>query len=184
MGRRCGALVLASLVLWSVGSAQEKADPRLPGAPHQRLERLAGRWRTLARYIVDPRQPPVESEGSCTAEMILGGRYLRQEFEGTFAGKRFSGVALWGFDNLRGKYVSATVDDGGTQVLRTEGVWDEAKHSFTELGEMDDPATGGKKRVRYVTVIVSDAEHVQQMFETGADGHEVTVAAVTYLRKE
>lgn len=181
---RCGAMLLAALVVLGVGLAQDKPDPRQPGAPHKRLERLAGHWRTTGRFIVDPRDAPVVSEGSCEATMILGGRFLRQEISGTFAGKPFSGVGLWGFDNVRLKYVAVWVDDSGTQVLRTEGTWDEEKHSLTEVGEMDDPATGGKKKVRYVTVIESDAEHVQQMFETGADGHEVTVGAITYARKE
>jgi hypothetical protein len=65
-----------------------------PGAPHKLLESMTGSWRTHTKSWMEPGTPPVESEGTCEQKMLLGGRYLQQEFKGDMMGTPFTGIGV------------------------------------------------------------------------------------------
>ncbi len=77
-----------------------------PGAPHKVLARMAGSWNTKTKSWTEPNKPPVESSGTCEQKMLLGGRFLQQEFTGDMMGSMFTGIGVTGYDNHTKKYVS------------------------------------------------------------------------------
>src|SRR5262249_31476820 len=47
-----------------------------PGAQHQTLAKLEGKWTTSTKMWMDPGQPPTTSDGTAEFTMVLGGRFL------------------------------------------------------------------------------------------------------------
>src|SRR5512143_1691169 len=103
------------------GSAQKKTmdmqammeiyqELATPGAPHQLLARMAGSWNVRSSCAMEPGKPPMESTGTSEQKMILGGRFLQQEFSGEMMGSPFTGIGVTGYDNHIKKYVSTWID--------------------------------------------------------------------------
>ncbi len=57
-----------------------------PGAPHKLLAGLEGTWITRTKSWMEPDKPPVEMTGTCEQKVLLGGRYLQQEYTGDMMG--------------------------------------------------------------------------------------------------
>lgn len=93
--------------------AELPASTRLamPGEKHRWLEPLIGKWNVQMRVWPAPGAEPIESaQLTATREWILGGRYLREELTGTFAGNPSHRVALLGYNNLERRFELVTVD--------------------------------------------------------------------------
>jgi hypothetical protein len=83
----------------------------LPGEKHQWLAPLVGTWNVTMRVWPAPdAQPIVADTLTAKREWILGGRYLREDLEGTFAGSPSNRIALLSFNNLEERFELATID--------------------------------------------------------------------------
>ena len=78
------AVALAAVGVTSIARAQE---PVKPGPEHAHLKKLEGVWDTTMKM------GPMESKGTATYRMDLGGLWLLSQFEGDIAGQKFSGFA-------------------------------------------------------------------------------------------
>lgn len=158
---------------------QERAKP---GAPHRLLASLAGTWTTRTRARMDADAAPMEGTGSCEQKMILGGRFLRQEYTGEMMGMTFTGVNLIGYDNHTGKFVSTWVDTMNTGIFYFEGSGDAEGKTMTRLSSYDDPDRG-PMTWRSVTRIVDENTLEYEMFLTPKGGREERVSEMTLSRK-
>jgi hypothetical protein len=154
-----------------------------PGPQHKVLEQFAGEWTYVSKAWMAPGAPAQESTGTSTNVMLYGGRYLRQVVDGEMMGEGFHGMGLVGYDNVKGKYVSAWIDNMGTSVMPGEGTWDEASKTLTVFDAYLDPVTGKPKTMRMVTRIEAPNRHVSEFFDTTPDGSEAKIMEITYTRK-
>ena len=153
-----------------------------PGAPHKVLASMAGSWNTKIKSWMEPNKPPMESTGTCEQKMLLGGRFLQQEFTGDMMGSPFNGIGVTGYDNHTKKYVSTWMDSMGTAILVFEGTASADGKTITQESRYDDPIKGPMKW-RSVTKIVDDNTHVFEMYETDKRGKEEKMMEITYTRK-
>lgn len=176
------------------GSAQEKSmDMRTmmevyqelaaPGTAHKLLARMAGSWSVRSACWMEPGKPPTESTGISEQKMILGGRFLHQEFSGEMMGGPFNGIGFMGFDNHTGKYVSTWMDTWGTAIYYFEGTAGADGKTVTQTCDYDDPVRGPVKW-RSVTRIVDDNTLEFEMYSTDRSGTEEKMAEMTYTRKK
>jgi len=154
-----------------------------PGAPHKMLAGMAGGWNTTIKSWMEPNKPPMESKGTCEQKMILGGRFLQQEFTGDMMGSTFTGIGVTGYDNHTKKYVSTWMDSMGTAILFFEGTASADGKTITQESHYDDPIKGPMKW-RSVTKIVNDNTHVFEMYGTAKKGKEEKMMEITYTRKQ
>ena len=154
-----------------------------PGAPHKMLAGMAGSWNTTIKSWMEPNKPPMESKGTCEQKMILGGRFLQQEFTGDMMGSTFTGIGVTGYDNHTKKYVSTWMDSMGTAILFFEGTASADGKTITQESHYDDPIKGPMKW-RSVTKIVNDNTHVFEMYGTAKKGKEEKMMEITYTRKQ
>ena len=153
-----------------------------PGAPHGLLASMAGNWTTKIKSWCEPDKPPMESAGGCEQEMILDGRFLRQEFKGEMMGSPFAGLGVTGYDNHTGKHVLTWIDSMSTAILYFEGTASSDGKTITQEACYDDPVKGPMKW-RSVTRIVDDNTHEFEMCGTAKDGKEEKMMEITYIRK-
>ncbi len=153
-----------------------------PGSPHQRLAKLEGSWTTKTTAWMEPGQPPVEGKGTCEQKMLLGGRYLQQEYKGEMMGEPFTGINLIGYDNHTKKYVSTWVDSMSTAIYCFEGTGSADGKTITQETSYDDPARGPMVW-RSVTKIVDDNTMEYEMYVTPKGGKEEKMMVMTVTRK-
>ena len=168
--------------------AQDKkdaGDPSAPGPEHKLLEQLAGNYSAKVRAWVEPGKDPEKSDGIMKRKMIMGGRFLQEEFEGKLGPESFTGLGLIGFDNLKKKYVLAWIDSMSTGFMTSEGSYDAAKKTFTYQSEDFDPATGKKMKGRDLLRIDNAAQQTFEMYRQPLDdgAKEVKVVEIIYTRK-
>jgi hypothetical protein len=154
-----------------------------PGAPHKLLASMTGIWTTRTKSWCEPGKPPMESTGTCEQKMLLGGRYLQQEFSGEMMGSPFAGIGVTGYDNHTKKYVSTWMDSMSTGIFLFEGTASADGKTITQASKNDDPVQGPMEW-RSVTRIVDDNTIEFEMYGTGKSGKEVKMMEITYTRKQ
>ena len=89
--------------------------------------------------------------------MLLGGRYLQQEYAGEMMGSPFAGINIIGYDNHTKKYVSVWMDSMSTGIYHFVGTASADGKTITQECSYDDPARG-PLIWRSVTMIVDDRD--------------------------
>jgi hypothetical protein len=147
---------------------------------HELLAGMAGNWRGTTRTWLDPNAAPEETPTEATAEMLLGGRFLRIDYRGTVAGKPHAGQMIVGFHNDAQSFELLQIDSfhtGSMMMLSTGPVGPGGAVSV--LGSY--PA--GNERWGWRTVLRRDAEElVIEAFNIAPDGQEFP-AIETRLRR-
>ena len=63
-----------------------------PGEKHKLLKQMVGRWDIASKFWMAPDAPPMESKGSSSIKLVLGGRFVQQDYRGAFMGIKFQGL--------------------------------------------------------------------------------------------
>jgi hypothetical protein len=152
-----------------------------PGPEHELLKSLAGNWKAVTKAWMGPGDPQV-SEGRAVRTVILGGRYLKDEYTATFMNQPFEGFGVTGYDLLKKEYVSTWSDTMGTAILIARGKADATGKVLTLVASYEDPVTGQKKTMKEITRILDPNKNVFEIWEDNA-GKEVKTMEVTYTRE-
>ncbi len=155
-----------------------------PGEPHQRLAKGEGTWAVKVKSWMNPSKPPEETEGTSVAKMVLGGRYLEEQYEGTMMGQPFSGMGTTGYDNYKKKYVATWIDSAATGIMTTTGTFDRSGKVMTSWGTMDDPVGKKTVKVKMVGTWVDDDTHQFEMWNPSPDGKMHKSLEMVYTRKK
>ena len=189
----CLALfVLASPVMAKDKKQAKEMDPQAmmemyqklatPGEPHKQFESLAGSWTTQTKEWMEPGKTPTEASGSADMKMVLGGRYLQQDFTGEMMGQPYTGMGITGYDNMSKKYVSIWLDTMGTGPFMMEGTGSADGKTITLKGSHSEPG-GGKMTHRAVWKIVDSNTQTFDMWGNHGGGKEMKVMEIVYTRK-
>jgi hypothetical protein len=146
------------------------------------LAKNAGKWKCTVKSWMDPNGEPMVSEGSEEAEMMFGGRYLRSHFKGSMMGRPFEGLGMLAYDNGKKKYVGTWLDSMSTGIMSYEGDYDAQKKEIVCHGEFVDPLSGAVQKSRLVTRLVSDDQHVFEMWGPDPSGKDTKWMEITYNR--
>lgn len=157
-----------------------------PGDPHKKLEEMAGTWDAETKtWMSGPNAEPAVSTGTMEMKMVLGGRYLMQDFTGSVMDRPFNGIGYIGYDNFKKRYVGSWIDDMSTCLSTMEGTMGKAGKTLTMWGKMDDPMTGEKnKPVKYVVTLIDHDKHVFEVFDVKSYGEKKPMMQITYTRKK
>jgi len=168
---------------WAAGQPPREPNTNLgaPGEEHRKLDPLAGAWDVVVKFPVGPGKV-MEGKSSCEARWVLDGRFLRQEYSSTFAGKPLTVVRYLGFDRHKGKFVEVHFESTHTDVMHSEGVLSADGKAITSWGTHIDAATGKEVKVGTVTTILDqDAFTLEMLYVAGEETKAVTL---THKRKQ
>lgn len=192
-------MVMLALALPGVTSAQQGEQPKMspeqqkmmelwmkaatPGEAHKALEPMLGTFNVTSTSWQTPTSPPEMGAGTSENTWVLGGRFVKQDFQGTFGDMTFQGLGYTGYDNMKKKYVGTWMDTMGTMVMMMMGTADPSGKVITMTGTMDDFMTGKPMQLRTVTRIVDANKHVMEMFGPDPAGKEFKMMEIVYTRK-
>ncbi|SRR6266568_2352050 len=154
-----------------------------PGEAHKKLEPMVGDWELTVRMWMGPGKEPTESKGTASHRWIFDKRYMHQDVKGEFAGQKFDGAALLGYDNLKKKYFSAWIDSMSTALSVAEGDVDASGKVFTFLHDDIDPVNQQKMKTKDVVTILSEDRMKMESFKLGG-GQEIRTMEIIYTRKK
>jgi hypothetical protein len=163
-------------------TAEQMKDPSTPGAHHEHLKMMAGEWNVRTKLWLDPNRPPMESTGTVSSEMVLGGRFLKSEFDGQMLGQPFQGLGIDGYDNVKEQHLSQWMDSAGTMVSVYEGNCSDNGKVITVFTSFNDPLTGAEKKLRGVTTVIDDGKYTYESSEEVGGEYVKTMEAV-FTRK-
>jgi hypothetical protein len=154
-----------------------------PGPEHAQLKELAGTFDAQVTMHFEGGKT-ADSKGMMKRQMILDGRFLQEDYDGTFGGKPFKGVGISGYDPSKKKYVSIWADSVSNALMVSEGTYDAKTKTYTYTGEEVDPTTGKKYKTRDVVKVLSPDEQTMEMYRTADGGKETKVLDIRYTRKK
>jgi hypothetical protein len=161
---------------------KEGPKPDLPGPIHKRLGELAGSWNVSVKYIFGDKQQ--EGKATCEAKLILGDRFLQQEYSSKVQGQPFHVLQILGYDNARKKSIEIMLDTMGTSVLHNEGTVSDDGKVFTNSSEPLDPRTGKTYKLRTVTTIIDHDNFTLEWFRVDDSGNVAKVVSMSHTRKK
>ena len=160
-------------------AAYEQASA--PAEQHKLVTKWAGKWNINIKSWMDPKQPPMESNGTAEAKSLLGDRYVQTTVASSMMGKPFSGVSTMGYDKGKKKYVGTWIDSRSTGIMRSEGTASADGKTMTVQAIATDPMTGRDSRMRIVSKWETDEKVVEEFFEKKR-GKEMKMMEITYTR--
>ena len=166
-------------------SMEEPIKRGSPGEHHAALEPFAGRFTTTSRMWMNPGEAPQESVGTAEHSWVLGSRFLKMDVRGDMGGQQFEGLGYLGYDNVRGEYTSAWLDNMNTGITRGSGNYDRASKTYKESGAFSCSMTGEKDmRFRAEWKVIDRDTLLYTMYSLAPDGREVKSVEVTYKRRK
>ena len=150
-----------------------------PGEMHAWLAQQAGAW-DIAGKMYEMDGTTVENKGTSTISMILGGRFQQQTFSGEFKGKKFDGVGITGYDNLKKQFVNYWFDTMGTAPSVARGSRSADGKTVTMTGSWDMP-TGPMPFTQTITVTGEKTMTFKMTSVMG--GSEMTMMEAPYTRR-
>jgi hypothetical protein len=127
-----GAVALAAV---AIPAARAQEFPK-PGPEHEILKKHEGTWDVAMKF------GGMESKGTVTYKMGLGGMWLVADLESDLLGSKFYGKGMDSYDAASKKYVSYWFDSMGSRPVAMEGTYDKDKKTLTMTGE--GPGMDGK----------------------------------------
>lgn len=198
MAMRCMVLLLVCCVAAAGVRAEEKKEGQAPaagqepawmekfkpGPEHEGLKKFEGTWDVAVKMWMDPAQPPQETKGTAEFKMVLGGRWLRQEYKSEIMGKPYHGVGYEGYDRVAGKYVGSWSDDMSTSMAHLTGTSKDGGKTIEYFSEQQCPMEPAKlMKSRYVHKEESADKFVFELYQT-LDGKESKCMELVYTRKK
>jgi hypothetical protein len=153
-----------------------------PGKEHAELAKSVGDWNCeIESYETGT---PAKSSGTAKRTMILGGRFLQEEFKGTHMGQPFDGLMLLGYDNTTKKFGGFWADSMSTSVSKLTST--ECTDTVCKMdGTGTCPLTKEEMTFHTSTTKIDDNKLVFEMRAKmpGAD-KESLMMKITYTRKK
>jgi len=150
-----------------------------PGPMHEKLKSMVGTWKAVVKTWAAPGEPTV-TEGTSVNNLILGGRYVSQDYKGSMIGQPFEGMGLTGYDNRKKEFTSFWVDNSSTAMMTQTGKLNDKGDELVFKGRGEGP-DGSPMEYRTVIRIVDENTHVLSMYAP-TNGKEALWMEITYTR--
>lgn len=178
-----GTILAALLLCGGLASAQQHEMPK-PGKQHEFLKQFEGSWDCTAKFMMEPGKPMMESKGTETATMGLGGFWLSFEYKGEMMGAPFTGRGTMGYDQQKQKYVGTWIDSMKSGLFISEGTGDEHGKVFTMIAQGYCDSEGKSITMKQVYEIKDKDSWTLTFLSPNPDGKELTVGTIEYTRRK
>ena len=154
-----------------------------PGPEHQKLAKLAGKWKLQFTSWMAPGAPPQKSDGTAEFKTVLGGRYVQQEVKGDMGGQPFEGMGIMGFDNVTKERFATWTDSMSTGLMVMRGKCPTDAKKCTTKGHMSDAIAGKEVAYSETTTMTDDDHFTFELRGPGPDGKQFKMMEIVYTRQ-
>ncbi len=170
---------------WTEDDMKACALAGTPGEMHEHLAKSAGKWYGKSTMWMAPDAEPATSECTATVTSIMDGRFTKCEWAGEMPGMGpFSGLGIYGFDNVSKKFVSVWIDNHGTGIMKGEGELSPDGKTTTWEYAFNCPVTKKPAVMRDIEKITGLNAKTFEMFGTDPkSGKEFKMMRIELTRK-
>lgn len=155
-----------------------------PGPQHEQLLALVGRWSGTTSTWLDPEAPADQAGTEATIEALLGGRFVRIDYQSAVQGKPHAGQMLFGFHSDARAFELAWLDSfhTGTAIMHSTGVASDGAHGA--LASVLGSYSAGPERWGWRTVLrpLHRDELLIEAYNVSPRGHEDRAIATRLKR--
>ena len=174
------SVAVVALLLSQVSLAQEAPPAPKPGPERDVLKAMEGTWDAVMTMAGAQKDAPA-SKGTSISKMEVGGLWMTTKYEGDFAGAKFEGRGIDGYDTAKKKYTGIWVDSMTTSPLILEGNYDARTKTMTMIGDFAGP-DGKPAKFKIKSVIKDKDHHTSTMSMIGEDKMEQEMFSIEYSR--
>lgn len=179
------ATILNALNALNAKIMSQKLQTSRQSGPHYQLSRLVGNWKGTAKTWFEPPKVEDESPIKGTMRLILGGRFILFEYEGSFKGKPLTGLAIYGYHIELRKFQVAWVDSfhNNTAIMFSQGEKDKDGISVVGSYAYVTPEMEQHWGWRTTIEIVNDNEIVITAYNITPEGEEALATKTRLIRQ-
>jgi hypothetical protein len=122
------------------------------------------------------------THGTAVIKLVMDGRYMLEDFQGTSMGMPFTGHGINGYDNQLGKHVGTWIDNLGTGIMTTVGTCDADHKTINFVATGSDPMSKTTRTWRGVAHEDSANKRSFTMYDKSPDGKEFKMMEIVYDR--
>ncbi len=153
-----------------------------PGENHAILKELAGSWKAKSSFWISPEARPENSTAYVNRRMILGGRFLQEEYNDLSMDKPFKGVGMIGYDNATNEFNYSWFDTMSTGTTNSKGTYNKTNNALMFTGENFCPFTNEKFTYESKLTMIDSNTNKYEMFKEGPDGKMFKALEVFYTK--
>ena len=151
---------------------------------HFQLSKLVGEWKGTAKTWFDPNKLEDESPVSGTMKLMLDGKFILHEYQGSFGGEPLTGMAIYGYHLELEKFQCAWIDSfhNGTAIMFSEG--NKGEKDISVLGSYTYVTPEAEQHWGWRTNIelISDDEIVITAYNISPEGQELKATETIYRK--
>ncbi len=151
---------------------------------HQLLAPMEGEWKAIIKMFSPDGKIISEPSGKMNSKMILGGRFLEQNFNGEVVnGQSFNGRGFFGYNDVAKIWQSCWIDDASTQLQTATGIY-QANNIEWQMAETIQLEGGGKVEKLSSIRIHSNNLHTMIMSLKDENQQPTKMMEINYHRVE
>ena len=156
-----------------------------PGPMHQHLAQSVGTWSGKTTMWMAPGAEPQSGTCTSTCSAAMDGRFTTVEVAGDVPGMGpFSGLGIYGYDNVSKKFQSCWIDNMGTQIMNGTGTLSPDGNTLTWSLNYNCPVTKKPLVMREVERRTGKDAMTLEMFGVEPhSGKEFKMMEIAYTRK-
>lgn len=171
---------------WTADDMKSCMLAATPGKMHERLAKGIGKWEGKNTMWMYPGAEPIKSDCSSTVTPLMDGRFTKCEMAGEMPGMGpFSGLGIYGFDNVSQKFVCTMIDNHNTGMMNGVGDLSSDGQTITWNFTFNCPLTGKPAVMRQIEKITGQDTMSLEMF--GPDpksGKEFKMMTIDFTKKK